>query len=59
MKVLTIKDEEGILRPAAGIWSAESDRLVMAVKEEWEANMSQKKQFRGCSLIEAELTEIN
>ena len=55
---LTIKDEEGILRPSALIYSVESERLVKAVKDEWEANTSKKKEFRGCSLVEAELTEI-
>ncbi len=57
MKVLVIKDEEGILRPQAGIWVDAGGVFAQAVKEEWETNLSQKKHFKGCSLVEAELTE--
>ncbi len=41
----------------AGIWPAEG-LLGKAAKDEWEANLSGKKQFRDCSLVEADLTEI-
>jgi hypothetical protein len=58
MKVLTIKDEEGVLRPSALCYAADNERLVKAIRDEWEANTSKKKEFRDCTLVEAELTEI-
>lgn len=59
MKVLVIKDEEGILRPQAGIWVDTGGVFAKAVKEEWKNNLSKKKHFKGCSLVEAELIENN
>lgn len=58
MKVLVIKDADGILRPGHYIVPMASEALIKAVREEWEQNMSKKKEFRGSTLVEAELTEI-
>jgi hypothetical protein len=57
MKVLVIKDEEGVMRPGAGIWPIVSENMTKAIKEEWDINLSKKKNFKGCTLVEAELTE--
>ncbi len=58
MKVLCVKDDEGVLRPQAGIWEAESPGYESAVMEQWEATTSKKKNFQGCTLVQAELTEL-
>lgn len=57
VKVYVVKDEEGILRPQAGIWESEG-RYGQAVLDEWNINTSKKKHFRGCTLVKAEITEI-
>lgn len=56
LKVLVIKDEEGKLRPMAGIWPAEGT-LGKAYQEEWEYKLSGKKEFQGCQLVKATLKE--
>jgi hypothetical protein len=59
MNVLVIKDEEGILRPQAGIWEAASESYIRAVQEEWDNSLIKKKHFKGCTLVPATLTESN
>lgn len=59
MKVLVVKDEEGILRPTALCYTMSSPLMVKAIKDEWEAKTSKKKEFKNCILVEAELIEIN
>ena len=58
MKVLVVKDEEGLLRPQAGIWSS-NGTYADAVKKEWEVNLKKKSHLKGCTLVEAELTELS
>lgn len=58
MKVLVVKDEEGILRPQYGIWEGEAGSYSKAVREDWIERLSKKKQYQGCQLVEANLTEI-
>ena len=55
MKVLVIRDIEG-LKPQAGIWSAEKPDYARAVQDEWENNLYKK--FKGCDLVEADLTQV-
>lgn len=54
MKVLVVQDEEGTLRPQAGIWAAETEMQKEAAKANSEAYLN-KPQSRGLKVVEAEL----
>ena len=58
MKVLVVKDREGNLRPGFFVHPMSSDALVNAIRAEWKETMSKKKEYRECTLVEAELTEL-
>lgn len=52
MKILTVKDEDGILRPQAGIWNDnEAGRRSSQ-------DFINKPSNKDCSIVLAELTEI-
>jgi hypothetical protein len=58
MKVFVIKDEMGKLRPQASIWVIDDASWREATLKEWETRLSKKREFDGCSMVEAELREI-
>lgn len=57
MLVWVVKDEEGYLRPMAGIWPA-SGAMGRDMKNVWDENWSKQKKYKGCTLVKATLTEI-
>ncbi len=57
VKVLVIKDEDGVLRPQAGIWADTNEGYSESVKKQFDYDY--KKKWNGCTLVQAELTELN
>jgi hypothetical protein len=57
IKVLVVKDEDGNLRPQHKLWVISSPAYEKAARDEWEFNLSKKKEFKGCVLVEATLKE--
>lgn len=54
MKVLVVKDDEGILRPQAGIWHQDPNSNYDVARISADHYLERNK---GCTIVEAELIE--
>lgn len=57
IQVWVVKDEEGNLRPEAYIRENIDDDWDKAIWSNWDNTLSKRKQFQGCTLVKAVLTE--